>query len=410
MDSDSDGDETFALELVRDERRGGGTSESESEEEPPRRRMRMDEGVTPTPATMTLRSMVNQPGRSIQGQGQGVCSDTPLQVPVPVPNPALNINQRQLRGGRASEELAVIPQEPSVVLVDSSSEDEDENLSLHGSSLGFGSTGPPSMSPFYGSSPGGSSSVGGLTVRSQLSSASNTIDLDLDIDYDAQSVNSFESFNLDDLSDVPVVRSPAPDDSSSESSVDGVSLFGRLSENEAEGEAEVGEGNPGSWQHRRLQRRNAIVLENTDSQDSGAEYEVEEVGTGGISQFRLAVVGHAEVKRETTTSLPTAAPAPCTAEEDDSETSTCLICCELYTNSGEHRLCCLRCGHTYGKSCIEKWIKNESRCPQCNAKASKKDVRVLYVKNLKALDTAENDRLKMELQKEQEMKRKGELQ
>lgn len=88
---------------------------------------------------------------------------------------------------------------------------------------------------------------------------------------------------------------------------------------------------------------------------------------------------------------------------------TCIICYEPYTNSGEHRLSCIKCGHTFGKACIEKWIKHESRCPQCNAKAHRKDIRVIYVKNLKALDTAERDRAMGELEKERIAKKKLEL-
>lgn len=36
-------------------------------------------------------------------------------------------------------------------------------------------------------------------------------------------------------------------------------------------------------------------------------------------------------------------------------------------------------------SCIEKWLKGTvGKCPQCNAKAVKKDIRVLFAKALKA--------------------------
>ena len=45
-------------------------------------------------------------------------------------------------------------------------------------------------------------------------------------------------------------------------------------------------------------------------------------------------------------------------------------------------------------SCIEKWLKAQSvgRCPQCNARARKKDVRMIYAKSISVVDTTERDR------------------
>jgi E3 ubiquitin-protein ligase RFWD3 len=35
-------------------------------------------------------------------------------------------------------------------------------------------------------------------------------------------------------------------------------------------------------------------------------------------------------------------------------------------------------------SCIEKWLKGQGgKCPQCNAKAKRQDIRVLYAKSIK---------------------------
>jgi len=35
-------------------------------------------------------------------------------------------------------------------------------------------------------------------------------------------------------------------------------------------------------------------------------------------------------------------------------------------------------------SCIDKWLKGQGgKCPQCNAKAKRQDIRVLYAKCLK---------------------------
>ena len=70
----------------------------------------------------------------------------------------------------------------------------------------------------------------------------------------------------------------------------------------------------------------------------------------------------------------------------------------------------LKCGHIFGSSCIERWLPGRGgKCPNCNAKATKKDIRVLYVKSLKPLDTSERDRVLKELEKEKEARRVLEL-
>ena len=48
--------------------------------------------------------------------------------------------------------------------------------------------------------------------------------------------------------------------------------------------------------------------------------------------------------------------------------------------------------HFFGQSCIEKWLRGASSCPNCNEKAARKDVRPHYVARLAALDTGERDR------------------
>lgn len=70
----------------------------------------------------------------------------------------------------------------------------------------------------------------------------------------------------------------------------------------------------------------------------------------------------------------------------------------------------------YGKNCIEKWILASSnnnnnatggtgnnsfasKCPQCNSKAKRSDIRVLYCKKIAALDTAQKEYYEKELDK-----------
>ncbi|XP_033638921.1 E3 ubiquitin-protein ligase RFWD3-like [Asterias rubens] len=97
-------------------------------------------------------------------------------------------------------------------------------------------------------------------------------------------------------------------------------------------------------------------------------------------------------------------------KSDDEEAQMCIICYEVWTNSGEHRLASLKCGHLFGKSCIEKWLKSTPKCPQCNTKAKKSDIRVIFAgKSLKTLDTTERDRALEDLKKEKEVRRKAEI-
>lgn len=93
-----------------------------------------------------------------------------------------------------------------------------------------------------------------------------------------------------------------------------------------------------------------------------------------------------------------------------SPVGTCIICLEPWTNSAEHRLVSLNCGHLFGKICIEKWVKNcgrQAKCPQCNTTAKFRDIRPIFAtKTVKVLDTSERDRALQDLAKEREEKRK----
>ncbi|XP_071840505.1 E3 ubiquitin-protein ligase rfwd3.S-like [Apostichopus japonicus] len=96
--------------------------------------------------------------------------------------------------------------------------------------------------------------------------------------------------------------------------------------------------------------------------------------------------------------------------DSDDESQTCIICYEPWSNSGKHRLASLKCGHLFGSSCIQKWLKGQGgKCPHCNAKAKKTDIRVIYAKALKAIDTSERDKAIKDLEKEKELRRKIEI-
>jgi len=88
------------------------------------------------------------------------------------------------------------------------------------------------------------------------------------------------------------------------------------------------------------------------------------------------------------------------------EPDGCIICAESYTNCGAHMLCCLKCGHMFGKSCIEKWLGKHKTCPNCISKATKKDIRILYAasQNISVADTQTIEDLRAQL-KQVEMER-----
>nr|KYP70909.1 RING finger and WD repeat domain-containing protein 3 [Cajanus cajan] len=70
---------------------------------------------------------------------------------------------------------------------------------------------------------------------------------------------------------------------------------------------------------------------------------------------------------------------------------------DVWTNNGEHHICCLPCGHIYGMSCIKRWLqqrKNSGKCPQCNRKCSMKDVRKLYASRVVAVEEESQKRIR----------------
>ena len=56
----------------------------------------------------------------------------------------------------------------------------------------------------------------------------------------------------------------------------------------------------------------------------------------------------------------------------------CSICFSKIQDSGDHVLASLSCGHIFGKSCVEKWISMRKKCPQCNLRSSKRQIRRLF--------------------------------
>lgn len=99
------------------------------------------------------------------------------------------------------------------------------------------------------------------------------------------------------------------------------------------------------------------------------------------------------------------------ADRSDEEDQNCAICLEMWSNVGDHRLCCLKCGHLFGKSCILNWLVKQKKnyCPQCNKKAVSYDIRELFASKLVALDCSEKVRLEKEIDAIRDEKRQVEI-
>ncbi|XP_051199322.1 uncharacterized protein [Lolium perenne] len=61
---------------------------------------------------------------------------------------------------------------------------------------------------------------------------------------------------------------------------------------------------------------------------------------------------------------------------------TCPVCMEPWTCNGDHRICCIPCGHVYGRSCLVKWLHrcgdDTAKCPQCGEQFEDKLIINLY--------------------------------
>ncbi|XP_043586153.1 E3 ubiquitin-protein ligase RFWD3-like isoform X1 [Bombus pyrosoma] len=149
--------------------------------------------------------------------------------------------------------------------------------------------------------------------------------------------------------------------------------------------------------------------------------EVMDYAEGGEAQMEYVVEDHSEESdNDNADDLEIQAQTEDTKDNDENETKakkakettldesdvdsdqSCPICMDLWTSSGDHRLCCLRCGHLFGYSCILRWLQTSCtsanrRCPQCNRRAAVKDIRMLYAKKLTSIDTSELDKLKEQL-------------
>ncbi|RLN90274.1 hypothetical protein BBJ28_00017568 [Nothophytophthora sp. Chile5] len=74
--------------------------------------------------------------------------------------------------------------------------------------------------------------------------------------------------------------------------------------------------------------------------------------------------------------------------ETKAEPTECTICCEPCMISGRHRLVALKCGHLFGKKCIERWTSDKRTCPNCNTAVRRTDIRPLFSDHVAVVDNS----------------------
>ncbi|XP_056644008.1 E3 ubiquitin-protein ligase RFWD3-like isoform X1 [Diorhabda sublineata] len=88
-----------------------------------------------------------------------------------------------------------------------------------------------------------------------------------------------------------------------------------------------------------------------------------------------------------------------TNDIDNEDGTLCPICLDNWTNSGDHRICALKCGHLFCYKCVYRWLdtQQEKSCPTCKKKACKSEIRFIYTKKLIAVDNTELENVKQQL-------------
>ncbi|XP_054245774.1 E3 ubiquitin-protein ligase RFWD3 [Indicator indicator] len=174
--------------------------------------------------------------------------------------------------------------------------------------------------------------------------------------------------------------------------------------------AEVSDSDSSAAEEEEVEAAAASTQEIPPAAGSGVSSQVQAEPPQAPAEHGSEAGGQAEVQQKQRSPVKNLEPSVPYAPLYEEEGDTCAICFEQWTNAGAHRLSALRCGHLFGYTCIEKWLKGQAgKCPQCNKKAKRSDIVILYARTLKALDTAEQERMKSSLEQEQQLRRQAEL-
>lgn len=159
----------------------------------------------------------------------------------------------------------------------------------------------------------------------------------------------------------------------------------------------------------------SLEVESVQSENNQPEYVADEASATDTEEPDVVFVGEFEEQRgskrehEDEDTSESNKKKRIESDEDD-DGNLCPICFDIWNNSGTHRVCCLRCGHLFGHSCLLRWINtqtgNKKSCPTCKRKVIKSDIRFIYVKKLIAADTSEIESLRKQLEETKEDKTK----
>nr|CCA27258.1 conserved hypothetical protein [Albugo laibachii Nc14] len=148
---------------------------------------------------------------------------------------------------------------------------------------------------------------------------------------------------------------------------------------------------------------NAIISFEENSQRSENENEQEVIQLHNAISTE-AEVALAEAESASKSSKTAFSPRKKKAEKLQKNTSKrlckpseCSICYEPCTKTGKHRLSALKCGHLFGKKCIERWIRERRTCPNCNVNIRKADVYPLYSDHIAVVDNSGSEELRQNL-------------
>ncbi|KAF1800787.1 hypothetical protein FB192DRAFT_1382316 [Mucor lusitanicus] len=90
------------------------------------------------------------------------------------------------------------------------------------------------------------------------------------------------------------------------------------------------------------------------------------------------------------------------SQEDDQDTTVCSICQKEWTNNGYHSIVQMKCGHCFGKFCINEYKRDKSKnstfnCPLCGQLTKKRELRKIWPSKLIPENQAYLDELTLEL-------------